>query len=92
MTEKWSKKKFVGEWAKTLQTFLKNEQDIVPKEWLRPEETLRRMGFQPCNSGQRSTLLKKMVDKKFLEQKTFRILDSTNRRLSPLIHYKLNKK
>ena len=89
MTEKWSNKKFVGEWAKTLQKFLKNEQDNVPKEWVRPEETLRRMGFQPCNSGQRSTLLKKMVEKKFLEQKTFRILDSTGRRLSPLIHYKL---
>lgn len=89
MTEQFIKKRFVGTWAKTLQDFLLNEQDAVPKDWIRPEETLRRMGFKPRNGGQRAGLLKSMVKKGYLEQKSFRILDATGRRLSYLNHYRL---
>jgi len=87
--KKWSEKKFVGEWAKTLQTFLKNEQEPVPEGWYRPECVLGKMGFMSVNSGQRVAMLGKMVQKGYLEKRYFRVLDSSGRRLSHLLHYRL---
>ena len=85
----WSKKKFEGEWAKTLQNFLRKQQDEVPAGWLRAEEALKRMGYAGNSAGQRNKLLNQMANAGVLLKKEFRIFDGSGRRISSIVHYKI---
>ena len=85
----WSKKKFEGEWAKTLQKFLARQQDEVPKGWLRSDAALRKMGLLGASSGHRNKLLNRMTEEGFLEKRDFKIFDGSGRRISPITHYKI---
>ena len=88
----WSKKKFQGEWAKTLQKYLSKQQDEVPDGWVRGDEALQKMGLKGACSGQRNKLLNRMVEDGFLEKKDFRIFDGSGRRISAISHYKIKGK
>ena len=88
----WSKKKFEGEWAKTLQNFLEKKQDEVPKGWVRAEEALQKMGYNGNSSGQRNKLLNAMAREGFLEKKNFKIFDGSGRRVTSITHYRLTGK
>ena len=85
----WSKKKFTGEWAKTLQGFLEKQQDEVPAGWVRAEEALKRMGYAGNSAGQRNKLLNTMAEAGVLLKKEFRIFDGSGRRISSIVHYKI---
>ena len=85
----WSKRKFEGEWAQALQNYLQKKVDAVPAGWVRSEEALRKMGYSGVAGGQRNGLLKKMVASGVLQQKTFRVFDGSQRRISSIIHYKI---
>jgi hypothetical protein len=87
----WSKKKFTGEWAKTLQSFMSNQQEEVPDGWLTGDKALRKMGLMGASSGQRNKLLNRMAEEGFLEKKDFRIFDGSGRRITPITHYKISK-
>ena len=88
----WAKKKFEGEWAQTLYRFLSNQQDEVPKGWLKGDEALKKMGLLGASSGQRNKLLNRMAREGFLEKKDFRIFDGSGRRISAISHYKITGK
>ena len=88
----WSKRKFEGEWAQTLQKFLAKQQEEVPPGWARGEEALSKMGFKGTPSGHRNKLLNMMTKAGFLDKKTFRIFDGSNRRLMEIVHYKITGK
>jgi len=90
-TKGWSKRKFVGEWAKTLQRFLAKQQDNVPPGWLRIEDALRRMGIVGVSSGHRNKMLNRMRDEGFLEKKDFKVFDGSGRRVTSITHYKIIK-
>ena len=85
----WSKRKFSGEWAKALQNYLQKKVDEVPPGWVRSEDALKKMGYSGDAGGQRNGLLKKMVASGVLQQKTFRVFDGSQRRISSIIHYKI---
>ena len=86
----WSKKKFEGEWAQTLQRFLAKQQDTVPEGWLRGDEAIRAMGFKGSTSGgSTNRTLNAMVKAKVILKKEFRIFDGSGRRISSISHYKL---
>ena len=85
----WSKRKFNGEWAKALQSYLEKRQELVPPGWIRGDDALKKMGYSGDCGGQRNGLLKNMVKDGILLQKQFRIFDGSGRRLSPIIHYKI---
>ena len=85
----WSKKKFTGEWAKTLQAFLEKQQDAVPPGWVRSEEALKRMGFAVNCGGQRNKILNAMARSGVLLKKDFRVFDGSGRRISAITHYKI---
>ena len=85
----WAKKKFEGEWAKTLQSYLAKQQDEVPKGWIRAEQALQKMGYNGNSSGQRNKLLNAMARDGFLEKKDFKIFDGTGRRVTAITHYKI---
>jgi hypothetical protein len=87
----WSKKKFTGEWAKTLQKYMAKQQEEVPTGWFKGDDALRKMGLMGACSGQRNKLLNRMVEEGFLEKKDFRIFDGSGRRISPISHYKIAK-
>ena len=87
----WSKKKFEGEWAKTLQDFLTKQQDKVPPGWIRSEEALKRMGFSGNCGGQRNKILNQMAKAGILLKKDFRVFDGSGRRISAITHYKISK-
>lgn len=87
----WSKKKFSGEWAKTLKKYLIKQQEQVPPGWFKGDVALRKMGLMGACSGQRNKLLNRMTDDGFLEKKDFRIFDGSGRRISPISHYKIAK-
>ena len=88
----WSKKKFGGEWAKTLQKYLAKQQEIVPAGWLRSDDALKKMGLSGACSGQRNKLLNRMTEDGFLEKRNFKIFDGSGRRISSLTHYRLTGK
>lgn len=88
----WSKMKFEGEWAKTLQNFLAKKRDTVPKGWIRSEDALEKMGYARSCSGQRNRLLAAMVAEGYLEKRDFKIFDGTGRRVTAITHYKLKGK
>ena len=88
----WSKKKFEGEWAKTLQKYLSKQQEIVPAGWLRSDDALKKMGLSGACSGQRNKLLNRMTEDGFLEKRNFKIFDGSGRRISSLTHYRLTGK
>ena len=85
----WSKMKFEGEWAKTLQSYLAKKQDEVPKGWLKSDEALEKMGYSGNSAGQRNKLLNAMAREGFLEKRDFKIFDGTGRRISSITHYKI---
>ena len=85
----WSKKKFTGEWAKTLQSFLEKQQDEVPAGWIRSDEALKRMGFSGNCGGQRNKILNQMARAGVLLKKDFRVFDGSGRRISAITHYKI---
>lgn len=85
----WSKRKFEGEWAQALQNYLQKKVDAVPAGWVRSEDALKKMGYSGDAGGQRNGLLKKMVASGVLQQKTFRVFDGSQRRISSIIHYKI---
>jgi len=85
----WSKKKFDGEWAKTLQKFLAKQQDEVPDGWVKSDEALRKMGLMGACSGQRNKLLQRMTASGFLLKKDFKIFDGSGRRVTAITHYKI---
>jgi len=85
----WSKKKFKGEWAKTLQKYLAKKQDEVPKGWVRAEEALIKMGYAGIPGGQRNKVLNAMAADGILLKKEFRIFDGSGRRISAISHYKI---
>lgn len=87
----WSKKKFEGEWAKTLQNFLTKQQDKVPEGWVRADEALKKMGFSGNSCGQRNKILNQMAKAGVLFKKDFRIFDGSGRRISAIVHYKISK-
>lgn len=86
----WSKMKFEGAWAKTLQKYLAKKQDIVPAGWLKADEALNKMGYAGNSSGQRNKLLNQMAKDGVLQKKNFRIFDGSGRRISAITHYKLS--
>jgi hypothetical protein len=88
----WSKMKFEGEWAKTLQNYLAKKQDEVPKGWLKSDEALEKMGYSGNSAGQRNKLLNAMARDGFLEKKDFKIFDGTGRRVTAITHYKITGK
>ena len=85
----WSKRRFEGEWAKTLQKFLEKQQDEVPSGWIRADEALKKMGYSGNSAGQRNKLLNAMAEAGVLEKKEFRIFDGSGRRISSITHYKI---
>lgn len=88
----WVHTKFAGEWGKALEQYIHKKADPVPKNFLTAPQALLKMGLVGCSSGQRTTLLQRMVNDGALIQKQFRVIDSTGRRLSLINHYALAKK
>ena len=60
-----------------------------PGEW---GKALEKMGLHGSASGQRTNLLKQMVEDGALIKKAFRIVDGSGRRVSSIDHYALAKK
>lgn len=87
----WSKKKFNGQWAKTLQKFLAKQQEEVPPGWYIGDVALKKMGLMGSCSGQRNKILNRMTDEGFLEKRDFRIFDASGRRIAAISHYKIAK-
>jgi hypothetical protein len=88
---KWSEKKFVGEWGKALENYIHRKADKVPKGFLTGPQALIKMGLHGAAGGQRTGILKQMVDDGILVRKEFRIVDGSGRRLSSIVHYALAK-
>lgn len=87
----WVDAKFTGEWGKALEQYIHRKADPVPKGFLTAPEALRKMGLVGCSSGQRTSLLQRMVKDGALIQKQFRVIDGTGRRLSLVNHYCIAK-
>ena len=85
----WSKKKFVGEWAKTLQNYIAKNQEKVPAGFVRADDALKKMGFSGNSAGQRNKLLNAMAREGWLEKREFKIFDGSGRRLVRITHYKI---
>ena len=85
----WSKKKFEGEWAKTLENYLAKQQDEVPAGFIRAEEALKKMGYSGSCGGQRNKILNQMAKVGILIKKDFRIFDGSGRRVTAIAHYKI---
>jgi hypothetical protein len=90
-SKKWNKP-FKGEWASTLQSYVKNLEEPVGKEWKTTSQVMESFGLQHTRGGGRHLLLADMCKKGLLESKKFRILDSTGRRILPIVHFRLVKK
>ena len=88
----WRDKKFTGEWGKALENYIHRKADKVPKEFLTGPKALEKMGLHGSASGQRTNLLKHMVEDGALIKKAFRIVDGSGRRISSIDHYALVKK
>ena len=87
----WRDKKFTGEWGKALENYIHRKADKVPKEFLTGTEALIKMGLHGSASGQRTSLLREMVREGALIKKTFRIVDGSGRRITPIDHYAIAK-
>ena len=47
----WSKKKFVGEWAKTLQNYIAKNQEKVPAGFVRADDALKKWASPATRQG-----------------------------------------
>ena len=90
-SKSWTSTKFVGEWGKTLENYIHRKADKVPKEFITGPMALKKMGLYGAAGGQRTTLLRRMVEDGVLIKKTFRIVDGSGRRITPIDHYAIAK-
>jgi len=88
---KWSKP-INGEWASTLQDYIKTMADKVPPEWKTIPEVMESFGLKHTRGGGRHLMLADMCKRGILETKKFRIIDATGRRILAINHYRITKK
>jgi hypothetical protein len=89
--KKWSKP-IDGEWASTLQAYIKTMADKVPPEWKTIPEVMESFGLKHTRGGGRHLMLADMCKRGILETKKFRIIDATGRRILAINHYRIAKK
>jgi hypothetical protein len=89
--KQWTQIGFKGEWAQTLHKFLTKQQDSIPPGWITADKVLKKMGLSATMSSQRNKLLDRMSREGFIQKKAFRVFDTTGRRITSILHYKLGK-
>ena len=89
--KKWSKP-IDGEWASTLQAYIKTMADKVSSEWKTIPEVMESFGLKHTRGGGRHLMLADMCKRGILETKKFRIIDATGRRILAINHYRITKK
>jgi hypothetical protein len=89
--KKWNKP-IEGEWASTLQSYIKTTEEKVPSEWKTIPEVMECFGLKYTRGGGRHVMLADMCKKGILETKKFKILDASGRRVLGICHYRLIKK
>jgi hypothetical protein len=87
---KWNKP-IRGEWASTLQSYLKTLEDEVSPEWKTIEQVMKNFGLMHTRGGGRHLMMADMCRKGILEMKRFRVLDISGRRVMPINHYRVLK-
>jgi len=88
---KW-KKPIDGEWASTLQAYIRTMVDKVPAEWKTIPQVMESFGLKHTRGGGRHLMLADMCKRGILETKKFRIIDATGRRILSINHYRIAKK